>query len=180
MKKPLKKIPWEALAKAKSEAQTPSKKLGPLTVTINEAVIDLKAARQTGESSFSTEKAWYELADALNNAVKNLDFTAFDEFAKAWSNIEVDAFLWKSNGAKIVCGRPKNKPRQPVTAAIVFAVELLQDLLDRPPTRQEIIKFMAENDAMNDKISIDDTECSRQLKKLGWQKWIPKVEELAS
>ena len=90
------------------------------------------------------------------------------------------SFVTEVAGIPIVVGMPKNRPRQRVTYAIVFAVDILQTVLDRPPTRAEIMDFVATHEAMPENMAIDETEVSRQLTKLGWNEFIPTAADLAS
>jgi hypothetical protein len=172
------KLSDEFLWKAYLRAAVPVKRLGPYTIEIFDAVATLKAAEALGKQGRS---GWERLRSILDRATEAGDFSAYGDFSKAWATLKVSCANLRIAGEDFPCATGfKNAPRSRITAAIVFAIGCLQDTLDRAPTRQEILHFMSTSEAMVDPVSIDDTEMSAQLRKLGIQELIPTAADLGS
>ncbi len=163
----MKKIPADLLNEADMAASIPVKKVGAETSNVYDAVCGIRAARQLKKKA---GQPWKQLRDILDSAVESGNFSAFDDFAKAWERMDVSAF---SLGKHFV-GFPSSKPREPVTRNIVSAVRGLQFVNGRAPTRGEILDKLAELGC-----AIDEAQLSRQLKKMRWQNLIPKAGDLA-
>ncbi len=172
------KISDEVLRNAYLAATVPVKKLGLFTLEIFDAVGDLKAAQARGKDASAS---WAKVRTVLDLATEAGDFSAFDDFTKAWSTLEVSTACLRIGGEDFPCYTAfKNKPRARVTRGVVLAIECLQDMLDRAPTRQEVLHFMATHEAMVDPIDIDDSELCVQLRKLGLQELLPTARDLGS
>jgi hypothetical protein len=170
-KTPRKKIPSATLKRAHDAVSAPRKTLHKHTLAISEGVKRLRAAirHKHGEAD-----AWQSLRDTLDKAAAAGEWSAIDDFAALWEGIKIASSrftLTIGNGEPltIVQGKSANKPRSPVTLALIKAIENLQAPggLNRAPNRQEILEEMALAG-----FQIEDAELCRQLKKLGWQKLI--------
>lgn len=161
------KIPSVVLDSINAHANVPFKQVNAFTVRICDAVESIKGAKAIGTDA---SRGWNELKRIIDDAVGQGDFSAFDDMAKAWESLEVKTGKIILSGASVrtVTGR-KNLPRAKTPRLIATALDLLQDQLGRIPTRRELLDFMASNPAMPENIAMDDSELSRQLKKLGLQ-----------
>lgn len=172
------KISAEFLRSAHEAATVPVKNIGPYTLKVFAAVGDLKAAQQLRKPD---KRGWDKLRGMLDDAVAAGDFSAFDDFAKAWKSLDVEAANLRLGGEDFPCCIGfKNKPKARVTKAIVHAIDCLQETLDRAPCRQEILEFMSSSEAMGEPVDIDDAELCTQLRNLGIQDMIPLASELGS
>lgn len=161
-------IPKNKLFLAYAEAALPVKKITRDSVALWEAVANLKIA---GKSGVNVDDAKVALQRAMIDALDGTDHqTVMDEIAKAQTKSEVKVdrvFTVTREGrtvAKFARGSLLNKPRSPITMAIVETVLNIQGRTERAPTRQEIIKAL---ETIKDG-GIDDSELSRQLTRLGW------------
>lgn len=163
----MKKIPADLLNETDMAASIPVKKVGPESSNVYDAVCGIRGAQQLKRKA---DQPWKKLRDILDRAVESGDFSAFDDFAKAWEKMDVEAFLLGEHWVAF----PSSKPREPVTRNIVSAVSVLQFFNGRAPTRGEILDKLGELGC-----AIDEAQLSRQLKKMGWQNLIPKAGDLA-
>lgn len=173
----LQKISDAFLERADAVASLPAKKIGPATIEVYRAAGDMKAERILKKKSV---RGWESLRSILDQAAEAGDFSAFDDFAKAWTRLEVEPFCLRLAGEDLIGHRLKNAPRSKVTKAILFAIDILQIVEDRPPTRQEILHFLSNSEAMVEPIHIDDSELCTQLRKLGIQEHLPTASDLGS
>ena len=175
----MKPIPDAILEDALSRAILPVKQFDELTLHIYQSVADLMTARQAGNDP---TKEWDDLKRVLDQAVKDNEWEAFSDLAKAWNKLKIETSSFTNNGVKSTHGKVMNPPRAPVTAALIRAIMYLQEskwvayrisedefefIYEGYVTRKEILDEMA-----IDGMAIDESELSRQLTRLEWNNLI--------
>lgn len=174
--KKVQKISDGMICAALKSIHIPAKKITPTTMAVYTLVKRLKCAEAGKWTDETVTESFDALKEILDASIRAGDFTAFNEFAKFWKEITVKpVFMSKSAPQAIACAVKPGKPLREIASAIVEAVAVFQSHNDRAPTRPEIMEYLEKTLPKG----IDDTELSRQLKRLGWQELIPKVADLA-
>jgi hypothetical protein len=166
-------IPADILDQALAKAALPPfvRKVGLNTVEILEAVADLKATRELDKSS---DVHWPRLRSLLDGALAVNDWSALDEFAAAWEKLKVKPSNGLYGGEDYPFSELPGEDdlkRQPLAWIVVDCVRQAQRDLGRIPFRSEILDYVSFHRPDE---GMDETELSRQLKKLNLAHWIPK------
>jgi hypothetical protein len=154
-------IPQEDIEAAHWFASLPVTKVGRFTVRIYKAVAHIEAARQMGRRSSANMR---ELGAILIEPAGSPG--VLDEIVRAKKILDVIPRDRKRSGIGDLLNAPaagiRNKSKRPITLQFVEAVDQLQKELDRRPTRAEIIARIGLE-------SFSEGECTRQVKRLGWE-----------
>lgn len=131
----------------------------------------------------SESQDWKNVYDYITSAIAKGDFSVMDEFAKAWLAWEIRPDIVAANddfSLTIHSGETvTNKKLSPVALSVIEAIMTLQrspDSPDRAPSFQEIQAEVGKVVASG----IDETELSRQLRKLGLQNLVPYQDEIGA
>lgn len=164
-------IPEELLQAAERVAEIPAKSLNPFTVGIYQGIAQMKAAKRAG---ISLTDPWLKIREALDTAAEAGEWEAFEDFRRGMEKIKVETITIRITEGEtlhvLALGEFLNRPRQPITTALVDTIRQLQGRLGHTPDRQEILDEMAARDC-----TIDETELSSQLTSLSWNSYIPKL-----